>query len=160
MEVYIFHHLCYKCHVIGGEPIAIYTGYNSKHRATTETLRHFRKSQKSPVILCPTRESNPRPLVRQSHLRTTRPTRQSLPQFCATIKKFSKHRKKPSNTSPELSNPRPLATHLQPLGQRGSRLRGLGAMCMYVCKRTYDTGENCNVGQRLKKRPRDSHSHY
>uniref|UniRef100_A0A2H1VGL7 SFRICE_004206 n=1 Tax=Spodoptera frugiperda TaxID=7108 RepID=A0A2H1VGL7_SPOFR len=29
----------------------------------------FRKSEKSSVILCPTRESNPRPLVRQSHLR-------------------------------------------------------------------------------------------
>ncbi|KAF9799223.1 hypothetical protein SFRURICE_006483 [Spodoptera frugiperda] len=32
-------------------------------------LRNFRKSEKNPVILCPTRESNPRPLVRQSHLR-------------------------------------------------------------------------------------------
>ncbi|KAF9817322.1 hypothetical protein SFRURICE_010781 [Spodoptera frugiperda] len=31
--------------------------------------RNFRKSEKSPVILCPTRESNPRPLVWQSHLR-------------------------------------------------------------------------------------------
>ncbi|KAF9804808.1 hypothetical protein SFRURICE_007711 [Spodoptera frugiperda] len=36
-------------------------------RATTD--KFFRKSEKSPVILCPTRESNPRPLVRQSHLR-------------------------------------------------------------------------------------------
>uniref|UniRef100_A0A2H1W012 SFRICE_016934 n=1 Tax=Spodoptera frugiperda TaxID=7108 RepID=A0A2H1W012_SPOFR len=31
--------------------------------------RKFRKSKNSPVILCPTRGSNPRPLVRQSHLR-------------------------------------------------------------------------------------------
>uniref|UniRef100_A0A2H1VXF9 SFRICE_020515 n=1 Tax=Spodoptera frugiperda TaxID=7108 RepID=A0A2H1VXF9_SPOFR len=31
--------------------------------------RIFRKSEKSPVILCPTRESNLRPLARQSHLR-------------------------------------------------------------------------------------------
>ncbi|KAF9800050.1 hypothetical protein SFRURICE_014055, partial [Spodoptera frugiperda] len=30
--------------------------------------RNFRKSEKSPVILCSTRESNPRPLVRPSHL--------------------------------------------------------------------------------------------
>ncbi|KAF9808355.1 hypothetical protein SFRURICE_008408, partial [Spodoptera frugiperda] len=26
---------------------------------------------------------------------------------------------------------------------------GLGVMCMYVCKRTHDTGENPNVGQRF-----------
>ncbi|KAF9795649.1 hypothetical protein SFRURICE_015199, partial [Spodoptera frugiperda] len=32
--------------------------------ATTEK---FYKNRKSPVTLCPTRESNPRPLVRQSH---------------------------------------------------------------------------------------------
>ncbi|KAF9798950.1 hypothetical protein SFRURICE_011589, partial [Spodoptera frugiperda] len=32
-------------------------------------LRNFRKPVKTPVILCPIRESNPRPLVRQSHLR-------------------------------------------------------------------------------------------
>ncbi|KAF9823752.1 hypothetical protein SFRURICE_017315 [Spodoptera frugiperda] len=32
-------------------------------------LRNFRKTYKSPVILCSTLESNPRPLVRQSHLR-------------------------------------------------------------------------------------------
>uniref|UniRef100_A0A2H1VG13 SFRICE_025305 n=1 Tax=Spodoptera frugiperda TaxID=7108 RepID=A0A2H1VG13_SPOFR len=31
-------------------------------------LRNFRKPEKSPVILRPTRESNPRPLARQSHL--------------------------------------------------------------------------------------------
>ncbi|KAF9814368.1 hypothetical protein SFRURICE_000441 [Spodoptera frugiperda] len=31
-------------------------------------LRNFRKSEKSPVILRPTRESNPRPLARKSHL--------------------------------------------------------------------------------------------
>ncbi|KAF9791683.1 hypothetical protein SFRURICE_020082 [Spodoptera frugiperda] len=40
----------------------------------------------------------------------------------ATTEKFSKNRKKPSNTSPDReSNPEPLArqSHLQPLGQRG-----------------------------------------
>ncbi|KAF9811067.1 hypothetical protein SFRURICE_012466 [Spodoptera frugiperda] len=39
-----------------------YTGHNSR-------LRNFRKSEKYSVILCPTRESNPRiPFARQSHL--------------------------------------------------------------------------------------------
>ncbi|KAF9802263.1 hypothetical protein SFRURICE_008945 [Spodoptera frugiperda] len=33
-----FHHLCYKSHVIGGEPIATYTGHNSRLRATTEKI--------------------------------------------------------------------------------------------------------------------------
>ncbi|KAF9805572.1 hypothetical protein SFRURICE_020957 [Spodoptera frugiperda] len=46
------HHLCYKSHVIGDSVL----------------LRNFRKTEKSPVILCPTREWNPRPLARQSHL--------------------------------------------------------------------------------------------
>uniref|UniRef100_A0A2H1VJC0 SFRICE_014800 n=1 Tax=Spodoptera frugiperda TaxID=7108 RepID=A0A2H1VJC0_SPOFR len=50
----LFTILCYKSHVVG-----------ARLRATTEN----RKSEKSPVILCPTRESNPRPLVRQSPLR-------------------------------------------------------------------------------------------
>uniref|UniRef100_A0A2H1WLE7 SFRICE_025971 n=1 Tax=Spodoptera frugiperda TaxID=7108 RepID=A0A2H1WLE7_SPOFR len=43
-------------------------------------LNNFRKTEKSPVILRPTRESDPRPLARQSHLATTRPTRQSITQ--------------------------------------------------------------------------------
>ncbi|KAF9811917.1 hypothetical protein SFRURICE_021274 [Spodoptera frugiperda] len=34
-----------------------------------QLLRNFRKTEKSPVILCPTRESNPRPHDWQSHLR-------------------------------------------------------------------------------------------
>ncbi|KAF9808432.1 hypothetical protein SFRURICE_008485, partial [Spodoptera frugiperda] len=42
---------------LSGEPIAIYL-----------LPRNFRKTEKSPVILRPTRESSPRPLVRQSHL--------------------------------------------------------------------------------------------
>ncbi|KAF9813855.1 hypothetical protein SFRURICE_008010 [Spodoptera frugiperda] len=42
----------------GGEPIAIDTIPD-----TVLLPRNFRKSEKSPIILCPTRESNPRPLV-------------------------------------------------------------------------------------------------
>ncbi|KAF9800161.1 hypothetical protein SFRURICE_003466 [Spodoptera frugiperda] len=40
----------------------------SKHIDSVLPLRNFRKPEKSPVILRPTRESNPRPLARQSHL--------------------------------------------------------------------------------------------
>uniref|UniRef100_A0A2H1WAI3 SFRICE_004190 n=1 Tax=Spodoptera frugiperda TaxID=7108 RepID=A0A2H1WAI3_SPOFR len=58
-----FHHFVLKSHVIGGEPIAIWTGHNSRLREI------FENPKKSPVIFCPTRELNPRPLVRQSHLR-------------------------------------------------------------------------------------------
>ncbi|KAF9811306.1 hypothetical protein SFRURICE_002675 [Spodoptera frugiperda] len=32
-------------------------------------LRNFLKTENTPVILCPTRESNPKPLARQSQLR-------------------------------------------------------------------------------------------
>ncbi|KAF9790006.1 hypothetical protein SFRURICE_002371 [Spodoptera frugiperda] len=39
-----------------------------KDKDSVLLLRNFRKSEKCPAILCPTRESNPRPLVRQSHL--------------------------------------------------------------------------------------------
>ncbi|KAF9820465.1 hypothetical protein SFRURICE_009884 [Spodoptera frugiperda] len=49
-----FHHLCYKSHVIG---------------VSVLLLSNFRKTEKSPVIFCPTWESNLRPLARQSHLR-------------------------------------------------------------------------------------------
>ncbi|KAF9795489.1 hypothetical protein SFRURICE_004861 [Spodoptera frugiperda] len=58
--------LCYKSPLIGGEPIANYTGHNSSLHAMTD---FFGNTEKSPVILQTTRESNPRPLDRQSHLR-------------------------------------------------------------------------------------------
>uniref|UniRef100_A0A2H1VXH7 SFRICE_013055 n=1 Tax=Spodoptera frugiperda TaxID=7108 RepID=A0A2H1VXH7_SPOFR len=55
-----------KSHVIGGERIAISW---TQFQTPCYYRDFFRKSEKSPVVLCPTRESNPRPLVRQSHLR-------------------------------------------------------------------------------------------
>uniref|UniRef100_A0A2H1V552 SFRICE_020079 n=1 Tax=Spodoptera frugiperda TaxID=7108 RepID=A0A2H1V552_SPOFR len=48
-----FHNLCCKSHVIDSVLL----------------LRNFRKTENTPSIHCPTWESNPRPLVRQSHLR-------------------------------------------------------------------------------------------
>ncbi|KAF9811405.1 hypothetical protein SFRURICE_002774, partial [Spodoptera frugiperda] len=42
-----------------------YTGHNFR---SVLLLRHFRKSNKSPVIICPTLESNPRPLVSGSRI--------------------------------------------------------------------------------------------
>ncbi|KAF9796064.1 hypothetical protein SFRURICE_006843 [Spodoptera frugiperda] len=69
-------------------------------------LRNFRKTEKSPIILRPTRESNPRPLAQQSHLqplghRGSLPL-ESIPSSCLTqgwrshliILSFKKSKKK------------------------------------------------------------------
>uniref|UniRef100_A0A2H1WP46 mannosyl-oligosaccharide glucosidase n=1 Tax=Spodoptera frugiperda TaxID=7108 RepID=A0A2H1WP46_SPOFR len=64
-----FHNLCCKSHVIGDSVLP---------------LRNFRKSEKCPVILRPTRESNPRPLAWQSHLQ---PLGQRGSNFIAIKKK-------------------------------------------------------------------------
>ncbi|KAF9801093.1 hypothetical protein SFRURICE_019255 [Spodoptera frugiperda] len=58
----------YKFHIIGCEPIAIY-GAQFQTWSLELLLRNFRKTEKSPVLLCPTRESNTLRLVRQLHLR-------------------------------------------------------------------------------------------
>ncbi|KAF9798142.1 hypothetical protein SFRURICE_016532, partial [Spodoptera frugiperda] len=54
--------------------ICLFINGTQKNTDSVLLLRNFRKSEKSTVLLCPTRVSNSRPLSRQS---TTRPTRQS-----------------------------------------------------------------------------------
>ncbi|KAF9811656.1 hypothetical protein SFRURICE_011019, partial [Spodoptera frugiperda] len=63
-------------------------------RATTEK---FSKIRKITVILCPTRESNPRPLVRQSHLRPLDQRGRGEPIIMSVLP-LSNFRKKPSNS--------------------------------------------------------------
>uniref|UniRef100_A0A2H1VDN6 SFRICE_017171 n=1 Tax=Spodoptera frugiperda TaxID=7108 RepID=A0A2H1VDN6_SPOFR len=43
------------CHILGTIPNSV-----------LKILRNFRKTEKSPIVLCPTRESNPRRIVWQS----------------------------------------------------------------------------------------------
>ncbi|KAF9823603.1 hypothetical protein SFRURICE_011909 [Spodoptera frugiperda] len=108
MPLYNVHPLftiCYKSQVIGDSVLL---------------LRNFRKTENTPVILCPTREMNPRPLVWQSPCDHS--TNEALEQI---FRNFRKSEKCPVNrcTTRE-SIPRLLARqlHLQPLGQRGRKL--------------------------------------
>uniref|UniRef100_A0A2H1WA77 SFRICE_005874 n=1 Tax=Spodoptera frugiperda TaxID=7108 RepID=A0A2H1WA77_SPOFR len=45
------------------------TSHNSRLHVTTEIFFFLKNRKKPSIILCPTRESNPRPLIRQSHFR-------------------------------------------------------------------------------------------
>ncbi|KAF9820496.1 hypothetical protein SFRURICE_009915 [Spodoptera frugiperda] len=55
-----FHNLFCKSHVISVEPIA-YCHIPSTIPDSVLLLRNFQKTEKSPAILCPNRESNPLP---------------------------------------------------------------------------------------------------
>ncbi|KAF9813191.1 hypothetical protein SFRURICE_015680 [Spodoptera frugiperda] len=80
-------------------------------------LRNFQKTEKSPVILRPTRESNPRPLVQQSHLRSL-DQRGSLTQK----QQFVDHTK---SDSVRVSNPLDVA---RPVSQRRTNSAGSGLL--------------------------------
>ncbi|KAF9802544.1 hypothetical protein SFRURICE_013731 [Spodoptera frugiperda] len=56
--------------LLGNCPVnALTVQSKSSLQALFTTTEKFPKSRTKPSILCPTQESNPRPLVRQSHLR-------------------------------------------------------------------------------------------
>ncbi|KAF9798226.1 hypothetical protein SFRURICE_010824, partial [Spodoptera frugiperda] len=59
-------HMKQRLRCVRGEPIAIYW---TQFQTPCDYRQIFENPKKKPVILCPTRESNRRPLVRQSHLR-------------------------------------------------------------------------------------------
>uniref|UniRef100_A0A2H1VE03 SFRICE_012474 n=1 Tax=Spodoptera frugiperda TaxID=7108 RepID=A0A2H1VE03_SPOFR len=96
-----FHNLCCKSHVIGDSVLP---------------LRNFRKTEKSPVIHRTTRESNPRPLARQSHLQPLgqRGSHKYFSLCC--IKRVGKYLKR--NIDPEMCY-----EHAPPQSSRARKMR-------------------------------------